>query len=264
MVIPATNAGTRTPGTARTARIFDIKRFSSHDGPGIRSTVFLSGCPLRCAWCHNPEAFALHDSPGGNHRDVTVSELIRELERDLAYYDHSGGGVTISGGEPLFQARFTLDLLSACRKRELHAALDTCGLAEPALLREAAALADLVLYDLKAMDSTIHRHWTGAPNTRILDNLTTLDRLSVPVWIRLPLIPGANDDERNLDAITGFLAKTRFRRVSILPYHRIADAKYRKLGLENRMAGVEPPPPERVEAIRSRFAAAGFEVHIGR
>lgn len=271
MVIPASIAGCTPPGTsapsqpqaARTGRIFDIKRFSSHDGPGIRSTVFLSGCPLRCAWCHNPESYALVDGAGDSTREFTVSALIRELERDIPYYDSSGGGVTLSGGEPLFQSRFTLDLLVACRKRELHTALDTCGLVDTALLREAAALADLILYDLKLMDSAAHRHWTGAPNPRILENLLALNELSVPVWIRFPLIPGANDDEANLDAMLGFLSATRFRRVSLLPYHRIAEAKYQRLGLENRMAGVEPPSPARIEETRARFAGAGFEVRIG-
>lgn len=271
MVIPATIAGCTPPGTsaphqpqaARTGRIFDIKRFSSHDGPGIRSTVFLTGCPLRCAWCHNPEAFALDADTLGNTRDVTVSDLIRELERDVPYYDSSGGGVTISGGEPLFQGRFTLDLLASCRKRELHSALDTCGLVDTALLAEAASLADLILYDLKAMDSEIHRHWTGAPNDRILKNLSMLHGLDVPVWIRLPLIPGVNDDEANLETMTAFLSANRFRRISILPYHRIAGGKYRRLGLEDRMSGVEPPSAERIDEIRARFTQAGFEVRIG-
>lgn len=271
MVIPATIAGCTSPGTsaphqpqaARTGRIFDIKRFSSHDGPGIRSTVFLTGCPLRCAWCHNPEAFSVDSVALGNTRDVTVSELIRELERDIPYFDRSGGGVTISGGEPLFQGRFTLDLLATCRKRELHTSLDTCGLVETSLLAEAAALADLVLYDLKSMNSESHRHWTGAPNVRILENLSMLHSLTVPVWIRFPLIPGANDDDANLDAMADLLSATRFRRISILPYHKIAEGKYQRLGLENRMAGVEPPSAGRVEEIRARFANAGFEVRVG-
>lgn len=272
MVIPASRIGSDGPGTptdhspqaARTGRIFDIKRFSAHDGPGIRSIVFLTGCPLRCAWCHNPEAFALHGETGGNFRNITVPALIRELERDIPYYDTSGGGVTISGGEPLFQSRFVFELLRACRKRELHTALDTCGLADPALLTEAASLTDLVLYDLKAMDSAVHSEWTGAENPRILENLQLLNRLDVEVWIRLPLIPGVNDDARNLDSMIAFLSGTRFRRISILPYHRIADAKYQRLGLPNRMTGVEPPSPGRIEEIRARFATAGFDPRVGR
>jgi pyruvate formate lyase activating enzyme len=269
MVIHASRSESNGPGTpadhspqaARTGRVFDIKRFSSHDGPGIRTTVFLTGCPLRCAWCHNPEAFANTGIPA---RDMTVNSLIAELERDIPYYDRSGGGVTVSGGEPLFQSHFVFELLHACRKRELHSALDTCGLVEPALLTEAVELADLILYDLKAMDTTVHRTWTGAGNSRILDNLELLDHLGADVWIRLPLVPGVNDDARNLDATIRFLSKTRFRRISILPYHKIAAAKYQRLGLPDRMAGVEPPLPHHVTEVRARFVAAGFDPHVGR
>ena len=253
-----------TPQAARTGRIFDIKRFSSHDGPGIRSTVFLAGCPLRCAWCHNPEAFAIGNGPHENLREVTVPVLIRELERDLPYYDQSGGGVTLSGGEPLVQAGFAIDLLESCRKRELHTAIDTCGLVDGHALEQAARLADLVLYDIKHLDSASHRRWTGASNERILDNLTRLQPIDVDVWIRLPLIPGVNDSEEHICGIIRFLAPTRFRRVSILPYHRIAEGKYRTLGLPFRMAGTEPPPAPQVESIRRRFAAAGFDPHVGR
>ena len=273
MVIPAACTGPNGPGTltedfpqaARTGRIFDLKRYSGHDGPGIRSTVFLTGCPLRCAWCHNPEAFALQgETPAhGRVRDVTVPALVRELERDIPYFDTSGGGVTISGGEPLSQAHFVFELLRACRQRDLHTALDTCGLVDPALLTEAAALTDLILYDLKAMDTAVHREWTGAGNQRILANLKMLDRLEVAVWIRLPLIPGVNDDARNLDAMITWLSATRFRRLSILPYHRIAEAKYQRLGLPNRMAGVDAPAPARLAEIVARFTAAGFDLRLG-
>jgi pyruvate formate lyase activating enzyme len=135
---------------------------------------------------------------------------------------------------------------------------------EPALLTEAVELADLILYDLKAMDTTVHRTWTGAGNSRILDNLELLDHLGADVWIRLPLVPGVNDDARNLDATIRFLSKTRFRRISILPYHKIAAAKYQRLGLPDRMAGVEPPLPHHVTEVRARFVAAGFDPHVGR
>lgn len=273
MVIPASSVVFQVPGTSavqtpqatRTGRIFDIKRFSSHDGPGIRSTVFLTGCPLRCAWCHNPEAFACHEDQAGDGRarEITVPALVRELERDISYFDASNGGVTISGGEPLFQSGFVFELLRACRKRELHTALDTSGCVDPVVLTESATLTDLILYDLKTMDSATHCEWTGAGNRRILENLKLLNSLRVDVWIRLPLIPGVNDGERNLDAMIAFLSNTRFRRISILPYHKIATTKYQRLGLPDRMTGVEPPSPEDIEAIRSRFAAAGFDPHVG-
>lgn len=249
----------------RTGRVFDIKRFSTHDGPGIRSTVFLTGCPLRCAWCHNPEAFVLHPlKDAAQVREMTVPALVRELERDLPYFDRSGGGVTLSGGEPLCQPAFALEFLRACRKRELHSALDTCGLVDPAALTEAAALADLILYDIKSLDPATHEQWTGADNRRILENLQLLDALTVPVWIRLPLVPGVNDSEIHLERLIDLLSVTRFRRVSVLPYHRIAEAKYQRLGLPNKMTGVEPPPPELLDRFRARLAAAGFDTHLGK
>lgn len=252
------------PATPRKGRVFDIKRFSTHDGPGIRSTVFFTGCPLRCAWCHNPEAFVPHPLPGGPKvREHTVAELIHELERDIPYYDRSGGGVTLSGGEPLVQARFVMDLLQRCRKRELRTAIDTCGEVEPAVLSAAAGLTDLILYDLKPLDPAAHTEWTGSDNQRILENLMLLETLDVPVWIRLPIIPGASDSEAHLEAVIALLTPTRFRRVSILPYHRIAEAKYQRLGLPNRMIGVEPPPAALLEHFRARLAAAGFTPHLG-
>jgi len=248
-------------------RAFDIKRFAIHDGPGIRSTVFLTGCPLRCAWCHNPEAFALcepgRDETGTCIRDWTVGGLVRELERDVPYYDRSGGGVTLSGGEPLTQPEFVMELLRECRRRELHTALDTSGCVEPGVLEQAAGLCDLVLYDLKSIDDDVHREWTGVSNALILENLELLDGLDVETWIRIPLVPGVNDDPDELDAMIGFLRGTRFRRVSILPYHRIAEGKYQRLGLVDRMAKVEPPSAEEVEAVKERFAAAGFDPHVG-
>lgn len=272
MAILAPSAGPHHPSfqtapkvpPARTGRIFDIKRFSGHDGPGIRSTVFFTGCPLRCAWCHNPEALVCGGELAGRQvREVTVPSLVREVERDVSYYDASGGGVTVSGGEPLVQAAFVLEFLRACRARELHTAVDTSGAVDPAVLREAALVADLLLYDLKSMDAGVHREWTGAGNQLILDNLRMLDALPAAVWIRLPLIPGVNDGEANLEAVMELLRGTRFRRVSLLPYHKIAAAKYQRLGLPNRMEGVEPPPPDQIERARDRFAAGGFEPHIG-
>ena len=251
----------------QTGQIFDIKRFATHDGPGIRSTVFFTRCPLRCAWCHNPEAFALCDSSHvddvGKIRNVTTSSLIKEVERDIAYYDRSGGGVTLSGGEPLAQPEFIQSFLSVCRERDLHAVVDTCGSVVTSSIEMAAAHADLILYDLKSIDDSVHTDWTGVGNRLILNNLMRLNELDVDVWIRIPLIPGVNDDPASLEATIKFLRNTRFRRVSLLPYHRIGEGKYQNLGLEYRMAGIVPHPPEQLEQIRDLFASAGFDPHIG-
>jgi len=250
-----------------TGQIFDIKRFATHDGPGIRTTVFFTRCPLRCAWCHNPEAFAMcgsgHEDEGKKVRQVTVSELIREVERDIAYYDRSGGGVTVSGGEPLAQPEFVEAFLTQCRKRDLRTAVDTSGCVAPTSIEMAAKHADLILYDLKSMDNEVHIEWTGEGNKLILDNLLRLNDLDVEVWIRLPLIPGVNDAAGDVESTIEFLRGTRFRRVSLLPYHRIGEGKYRNLGLDYRMSGAVPQSPEVIERIRLQFASGGFDVHIG-
>ena len=248
-------------------RTFDIKRFAIHDGPGIRSTVFFTGCPLRCAWCHNPEAFVLDEPDArpaeGGPREWTADELVRELERDLPYYDRSGGGVTLSGGEPLGQPEFVLELLEKCRQRELHTALDTSGCVEPVVVERAARLCDLMLYDLKAIDDEVHREWTGASNVQSLENLMLLSGLEVETWIRVPLVPGVNDDPGEITAMIEFLKDTRFRRVSVLPYHRIASGKYPRLGLVNRLEDVEPPGDDEVNQVKERFINAGFETVVG-
>lgn len=259
--------------------IFDIKRFSTHDGPGIRSTVFFAGCPLRCSWCHNPEALALCGSHaeaaldllrerGTNPRwvgSIEPADVIREVERDVPWFDLSGGGVTFSGGEPLSQVRFLLELLRRCRGHDIHTAIDTTGCASAADIEAVAALADLFLYDLKIMDAKAHRLHTGTSNRGILDNLRLLDRLGAEVWIRVPFVPGISATPDNVQATIDFLTlETGFRRVSLLPYHRIGQAKYERLGIEFRMAGVQPPSQQEIAAARRSFEAAGFEVHIYR
>jgi len=193
-----------------------------------------------------------------------VDELVRELERDLPYFDRSGGGITLSGGDPLgAQAAFAEELLAACRKRELRTAVDTSGAVDPAAIEMAARLADLILYDLKLLDDDAHVEWTGSTNARVLENLSRLDSLETEVWIRIPIIPGVNDSPEQIAGFIAFLRATRFRRVSLLPYHRIGEAKYQRLGLPNRMAGAEPPSTEEIESIRQRFAHAGFDPHVG-
>lgn len=261
----ASEAGARRGPVS--GQVFDIKRFSTHDGPGIRSTVFLTRCPLRCAWCHNPEAFALAGSglpdEAEKIREVSVEDLVRELEKDVSYYDRSGGGVTLSGGEPLAQPVFAEAFLRRCRQRDLRTAVDTSGCVSTSAMAMAAQYSDLILYDLKLLDDTQHRLWTGTGNAQVLENLRLLDRSGVEVWIRLPLIPGVNDSPECLDAMVEVLGETRFRRVSLLPYHRIGEGKYQRLGLKYRMAGREPQSAEQIELMRSRFVAAGFETHLG-
>lgn len=255
--------------------IFRIKRYALHDGPGIRTTVFLKGCPLACAWCHNPEGI----DPGPQRmtretddgpvcetvgRRIGVGDLTRELEKDLLFYDESGGGVTLSGGEPLAQPDFLEALLRQLSKREIHAALDTSGFAPPAVIERMLPLVRLVLFDLKIMDPATHRRHTGVANPLILENLTRIAQSDTPVRVRVPLIPGMTDDAANLAAIARFVASLNsIRHIDLLPFHRIGEGKHRRLGSTCRMPDVRPPSLAQVDQTRAFFETAGFSVTIG-
>ena len=259
--------------------IFDIKKFAIHDGPGIRTTVFFKGCPLSCWWCHNPESqrpepeTMQRPAAGGNGRarqnipvgrQVSVSELIREIEKDVLFYDESGGGVTFSGGEPMMQPDFLAAAIDACAEREIHTALDTSGHApEPVMIRLLERV-DLLLYDIKLMDDAAHRRYTGTSNRRILSNLQAAARLGKPIVIRVPLIPGITDTDENIDRIITFLKTTdRVQHVDVLPFHHLHGDKYSRLGRTDPMDGVKPPADDRIEAVRRRFQDSGFHVTTG-
>lgn len=255
--------------------IFKIKKYALHDGPGIRTTVFFKGCPLSCRWCHNPEGIdprpqtiSRRTSSGDIDETVGtvigVDELIKEIEKDVLFYDESGGGVTFSGGEPLAQPQFLEAALAACNQREIHATLDTSGFAPAADLDRTLPLLQLVLFDLKIMDAKQHHRYTGVSNRTILENLKRIAGSQTPVRIRVPLIPGITDGDDNLGEIARFAATLKtIQGVDLLPFHRIGGVKYRRLDLTDTMAGTAPPAPERVQAIKNRFESAGFNVSTG-
>lgn len=260
--------------------IFDIKRFAIHDGPGIRTTVFVKGCPLRCPWCHNPEGqnpdpesaipvVADAEARGQSTdeilgRVVEVEDVMKEVEKDIPFFDESGGGVTLSGGEPLAQPEFLVALLEACRRRKLHTCLDTSGYATREVFALFTDSVDLYLYDLKLMDDAEHQKYTGVSNRSILDNLETLDELHKKVIVRFLVIPGVTDTEENISATLDFLSSLRnLRDVSLLPYHRIAAEKYRRLRRKNEMEGVSPPSDEMMKSLRTHFENCGMRVTIG-
>jgi len=255
--------------------LFKIKRYALHDGPGIRTTVFFKGCPLACGWCHNPEGIdplpqriSRRTSDGEVDetvgRVIGVDELVGVIAKDLLFYDESGGGVTFSGGEPLAQPDFLQALLAACNRREIHAALDTSGFAPPEVVDAVLPLVQLVLFDLKIMDPEGHRRFTGADNRPILDNLARIAASRVPLRLRLPLVPGITDGQENLAQIAGLAGGlSGLAGIDLLPYHRIGAAKYGRLGRIDPLPGIDPPSPRRLDAVKTFFESAGFEVSIG-
>jgi len=224
----------------KTGVIFDIQEFMVHDGPGLRTSVFLKGCPLRCQWCHNPEGLSpepqIMHGPAGDRlagQKYTSEELARRLNQQAEVLRAGGGGVTFSGGEPLQQAEFLAEVIRQLERT--HVLLETSGFAAEDALRLVAGQCDLVYFDLKLIDSALHRRFTGVDNARILESLRVLDSLRTPYVIRVPLVPGVTDTSENLAAIARTaLSLTRRPRVELLPYNRAAGGKYASCGLEFR------------------------------
>ncbi len=265
---------------SQTGTIFKIKKFALHDGPGIRTTVFLKGCPLTCWWCHNPEGQSpdpqsidrkVEEADGAIGfrkevvgRVVTVPEVLKEIEKDIIFYDESGGGATFSGGEPFLQADFLRGLLSECRKRDIHTTVDTSGFVAAELLDSFLDGIDLFLFDVKLLDNQQHQYYTGVSNRQVLDNLRRLSDAGKPVIVRLPLIPGITDTRENLQLFKMLVAQyNNVQRIDILPYHRIASEKYNRLGMIDRMPGVTPPAASDVEAVQKLFEQTGLPVLVG-
>ena len=308
------------PAGSSSGVVFDIKRFAIHDGPGIRTTVFLKGCPLACLWCHNPEgvsprlehswragrctgcracaaacprrAIELRDGkpatdlaacdfcgrcaeacPTGAReivgRRMTVEDVLAVVRRDEVFYDESGGGATFSGGEPLAQPEFLRELLAACKARGIATAVDTSCLAPWDVLDGLRGDVDLFLCDLKHMDDATHRRLTGVGNELILANLRRLAAAGAAIIVRVPVVPGCNDDEAGIMA-TGRFARSLgcVRRVDILPYHEGARGKLARLTRpgEAPAAGppeIRPPPAERMAQIAEQLTALGLNVKVG-
>jgi pyruvate formate lyase activating enzyme len=241
--------------------IFNIQRFCVSDGPGIRTTVFFKGCPLRCLWCHNPESQAKEKqimfypdkcSGCGRCRGLTVDSsdficfnnakeicgktvssdyVITEILKDLEFYKNSGGGITLSGGEPLLQFEFALDILKKAKANDLHTAIETCGFADKSKIIKIAEYTDLFLFDFKEGNPKRHKAYTGADNGLILNNLSLLNELKKDILLRCPIIPGYNDRQENYDKICELANTfTSIIGIEIEPYHAFGESKYETLG----------------------------------
>jgi pyruvate formate lyase activating enzyme len=284
-----------------TGTIFNIMKYAVHDGPGIRTTVFFKGCPLTCLWCHNPESQAgrpevmVWDNkcigcgdcrqvcnhelcmtcgacaavcPSGAREAVgsvmTVADVMREIEKDMIFYDESGGGVTFSGGEPLQQPDFLQKLLTLCRQKRIHTAVDTTGFAPAAALLGISGYTDLFLYDLKLMDDVRHKEYTGVSNRLILENLQELSRVHRDIRIRYPFIPGINDDEKNIRHTGRFLAGLQgVSPIHLLPYQHLGAGKYHRIKKEYRLRHLVPPGADALAPAKKILEEYGLTVMIG-
>ena len=251
-------------------RIFNIQRFSIHDGPGIRTIVFLKGCYLRCAWCCNPESQRYEIEKmveGGKEktvgRDVTVADIMPEILADMPYYRRSGGGLTLSGGEVLAQADFARDLLRAAQENGLHTAIETAASLPYTEIEKLLPHLDLVMMDIKHMDPEKHREYTGVDNALILENAKTLASSGANLIMRTPVVPGVNDSDADIRAISRFAASLGVSEYHLLPYHRLGSDKYDGLGRRYSLSEILPPSREKMEHLLRVAEESGLKCQIG-
>jgi pyruvate formate lyase activating enzyme len=261
--------------------IFSVKRYSIHDGPGIRVTFFMKGCPLSCKWCHNPEGISafqetvlktdrvgdmefIKQEKAGNY--FTVENILEILEKEKVFINQSNGGVTFSGGEPMLQTDFLLAVLKACKTKGYHTAVDTSGYSSMENYQAIIPFTDLFLFDIKHLDEANHLESTGVTNSGILDNYLLIINSGKDVMIRIPVIPGFNDDQDHLERLKQFIAETKtvsVIKINLLPFHKIGASKYKRFNLPYRMRGIEPPGKEKMEMIKELFQETGIKVKIG-
>ncbi|MDD7408709.1 MAG: glycyl-radical enzyme activating protein [Anaerovoracaceae bacterium] len=251
--------------------VSEIQRFSVHDGPGIRTLVFLKGCPLRCRWCCNPENLSREPQymmVGGKEkligREMSVKEVMKEVCKDLIYYRRSGGGITISGGECLLQYRFTASLLEAAKLEGFTTAIETSSFAGERALETVLPWVDTALCDIKHVDDEKHIMFTGQSNRLILENIGKIGISDADLIIRVPVIPGFNDTEEEISDIAHYAAGIRgVKKLHLLPYHRLGESKYKGLGMEYSLEDTEPLSPERMEILLAAARTSGLPCQVG-
>ncbi|MDR0388249.1 MAG: glycyl-radical enzyme activating protein [Treponema sp.] len=242
--------------------LFNIQKFSLHDGPGIRTVVFFKGCPLSCKWCSNPESQRTEPCMMGDaidSRPYTIEETLKVCLQDRPFYEESGGGVTLSGGEVLTQGKFATALLETLRKENIHTAIETSGYAGGSVFEEVSAGAALLLFDLKHHDVRRHLEGTGVHNGLILENLKNALGRGMSVLPRIPVIPGYNDSAKDAGAFASLLESMGLQRVQLLPFHQFGEKKYDLLNLPYAMRGAAQLHPEDLEEFRGIIARNGID-----
>jgi len=262
---------------SNTGIIFDIKKYAIHDGPGIRTTIFLKGCSMGCQWCHNPESkhfgvenFMVKDRVKKISKnetigyEISVDEIMKIIKKDKIFYNESGGGVTISGGEPTVQINFLLEILKECKKANIHTTVDTCGEAIWKNFEKIIEFVDLFLYDLKIIDNVLHNKYTGVSNKRVHKNLTNLIDCGKEVELRVPLIPDVTDTEKNLEDLIQFISSLKKEQsVTLLPYNPLNQDKLDRFCLKNNLGKLKVQSRDRLFAIKQKFILNGIDANIG-
>ena len=261
--------------------IFNIKRYSIHDGPGIRVTFFMKGCPLSCWWCHNPEGISpvpemveqVYRIGEKEFRETeeagkyySVDDILGILEKERVFISESKGGVTFSGGEPLHQNEFLPEALEACRVNGYHTAVDTSGYSQPDNFRAIIPFTSLFLFDIKHLDDAKHMSCSGVSNLLIISNFRLILDSGSDMYVRIPVIPGYNDDNDHLERLKSFIIEHKtenLKRISLLPFHKIGSSKYRRFNIPYRMGDIKPPSRERMNELQKYFSDTGIKVKIG-
>ena len=236
--------------------IFDIQRYSIHDGPGIRTIVFLKGCQLHCPWCANPESQSRRIEPMGDKivgREVSAKDIIDIVERDKPFYDRSDGGMTLSGGEPLLQWAFSQALVKEAKKRGINVGIETSGFQNWDLLWKVVKDIDTILYDIKIMDPKEHKEIIGADNKIILDNAKKIIQMGKELIVRVPVTPEYTDSIENLNKIAKFCKDIGVKQIHFLPYHQLGVHKYQKLNREYKLHNIKPVSKEKIKAMAMKI-----------